>query len=101
MDEHAVDLGLERMGEDHFLLESLQGPVEIFGDTHVLRDEGAEPRAQLRRQVHQYKAGAEFVGGRLIWVKLCMAEELMPVTRRKSNSRNRVSGLAANSAFTC
>ena len=31
---------LARMGQDHFLFASLQGPVEIFGDTHVLRDEG-------------------------------------------------------------
>jgi hypothetical protein len=37
------------MGRDHLLLASLQGPIEVFDDHDILRDDGAESFSELRR----------------------------------------------------
>ena len=98
----AAPVGISpRMGGNDRLLASLQGVIEIVGQDDAVGDKGAEGAAELRRQVTNTRRAPTSSAACLIWVKLCMAEESMPVTRRKSNSRKRQLGQRANSALTC
>lgn len=91
------------MGCDHRLLARLKGAIKIVGKDEIAGDEAArmEGVLELARQIDQHETCARFSAARLIWVKLCIADESIPVTRRKSNTRKRHSGSLANRAFTC
>ena len=88
-----------RCGLDDGLLARFQRAIEIGRDGHVVRNETAPcerpvpvPALRLTSTILAPPSAATC----LICAKLCVADESMPVTRRKSKIRNRQSGCRAS-----
>src|SRR5262249_32875987 len=88
---------------DDRVLAEFKRPVEIARHKNITGDQTADSEyaVDLGRHIHEQQSRAASVSQLLIWRKLLVADESMPVTNRKSKRRKQHRGRAASRPLIC